>query len=173
MHLHFRYRAKVLGLEIYFCLIQYFMKHIMPKDVKATDHQVKKAFTGGSCRYNFGFGGRREEGDDNRFILLFCCKGKAFKSNFINFQSHSPILMFLIWGKEVLFSLIFWGQKWICISKLTSCLLRTNFGSLMLPGYLLGTQMFILLTNRIRSGNYILSRVENKGVSAWLHNKWQ
>lgn len=35
------------------------MKHIMPKDVKATDHQVKKGFTGGSCRNNFGFGGRR------------------------------------------------------------------------------------------------------------------
>lgn len=71
------------------------MKQIMPKDVKATDHQVKKGFTGSLYRYNFLFGGGREEDDDNRFIFLFLCKEKAFKFNFINFQSHSPILMFM------------------------------------------------------------------------------
>lgn len=36
------------------------MKHIMPKDVKATDHQVKKGFTRGSSRYIFLFGEGRE-----------------------------------------------------------------------------------------------------------------
>lgn len=37
--------------------------------------------------------GGREEGDNNRFILLFWCERKGFKFNFTNFQSHSPILM--------------------------------------------------------------------------------
>lgn len=77
------------------------MKHIMPKDVKATDHQVKKSFTGSLCRNNFLFGGGREKGDDNRFIFLFFCKGKVFKCNFINFQSHSPILMLITFLLEV------------------------------------------------------------------------
>lgn len=33
--------------------------------------------------------------------------------------------------------------------------------------------MVTLLINRIRSGNYILSEVESKGILAWLHNKLQ
>jgi len=43
----------------------------------------------------------------------------------------------------------------------------------MLLGYLLGSKMFTLVINRIRSGNYTLSGVENQGILAWLHNKRQ
>lgn len=121
--------------------------------------------------------GGREKGDNNGFILLFWCKIKAFKFNFINFRSHSPILRFdydfLIWGKKVLFSLIIWGKNESASENWYTAFKELMFGSLMLSGYFLGSQMFVLVTNRIRSGNYILSRVENKGVLAWLHNKWQ
>lgn len=38
----------------------------------------------------------------------------------------------------------------------------------MLLGYLLHSKLFTLEINRIRSGNYILSEVENKGTLALL-----